>query len=102
MYKEPERIVNVFWEAAGDELYPVDFEILGIDRPALLQDILAVIARMNKSAMRVSAGVRDNTHARIHFRVDVKNQDEIEFIKESVGQIPDVTQVYRARPGLKT
>lgn len=102
MYKEPERIVNVFWEAAGDELYPVDFEILGIDRPALLQDILAVIARMNKSAMRVSAGVRDNTHARIHFRVDVKNQDEIEFIKESVGQISDVTQVYRARPGLKT
>jgi GTP pyrophosphokinase len=101
MQKEPERIVNVFWETSSDELYPVDFEILGIDRPALLQDILAVIARMNKSAMRVTAGVRDNSHARIHFRVDVKDQNEIEFIKENVGQIPDVTEVYRARPGLK-
>ncbi|MEM7737002.1 MAG: bifunctional (p)ppGpp synthetase/guanosine-3',5'-bis(diphosphate) 3'-pyrophosphohydrolase [Deinococcota bacterium] len=102
MQKEAERIVTVLWAASADELYPVDFEIVGVDRPALLQDILAVIARMNKSAMRVTAGVRDNTQAQIHFRVDVKNQQEIEHIKESVGKIDDVTQVYRARPGLKT
>ncbi|MEM6431315.1 MAG: bifunctional (p)ppGpp synthetase/guanosine-3',5'-bis(diphosphate) 3'-pyrophosphohydrolase, partial [Deinococcota bacterium] len=102
MQKEAERIVNVFWEASADELYPVDFEIIGVDRPALLQDILAVIARMNKSAMRVTAGVRNNTQAQIHFRVDVKDQQEIEHIKESVGKIEDVTQVYRAKPGLKT
>ena len=38
--------------------------------------------------------------ARIHVRVDVKDQHEIEFIKQAIGRIADVTRVYRARPGL--
>jgi len=101
MHVEPERFVQVTWEAPAGEVFAVDFEIVGVDRPGLLKDVLDVIAAMNKSATRVAADVQSSTRARIHVRVDVKDQGEIEHIKQNVGRIPDVTRVYRSRPGLK-
>jgi len=83
------------------EVFPVDFEIVAVDRPGLLKDVLDVIAGMNKSATRVAADVQSATQARIHFRVDVRDQGEIEFIKDTVARIADVTRIYRSKPGLK-
>ncbi len=101
MRHEGERLVNVTWDAPSGEVYPVDFEIIAVDRPGLLKDVLDVIAGMNKSATRVAADVQGTSNARIHFRVDVKDQGEIEFIKQSVLKISDVTRIYRSKPGLK-
>lgn len=101
MHVESERFVQVTWDAPAGEVFAVDFEIVGVDRPGLLKDVLDVIAAMNKSASRVAADVQSSTRARIHVRVDVKDQGEIEHIKQNVGRIPDVTRVYRSRPGLK-
>jgi len=101
MHVESERFVQVTWDAPAGEVFAVDFEIVGVDRPGLLKDVLDVIAAMNKSASRVAADVQSSTRARIHVRVDVKDQGEIEYIKQNVGRIPDVTRVYRSRPGLK-
>jgi GTP diphosphokinase / guanosine-3',5'-bis(diphosphate) 3'-diphosphatase len=97
---EQERFVTVAWDAPGDEVFPVDFEVVAVDRSGLLKDILDVIAMMNKSAPKVGASVHNNT-AHIHFRVDVRDQKEIEHIKENISKIPDVTNVYRAKPGIK-
>lgn len=101
MRQEGERLMNVTWDVPSGEVYPVDFEILGVDRPGLLMDILDVIANMNKSATRVSADVHNASHARIHFRVDVKDQNEIEYIKNNIMRISDITNIYRTKPGLK-
>jgi GTP pyrophosphokinase len=101
MTRQSERFVNVTWDAPSGELFPVDFEIIGVDRPGLLKDVLDVIAAMNKSANRVSADVQNATSARIHFRIDVKDQAEIEHVRENVLRIADVTRIYRSRPGLK-
>ena len=101
MESESERFVNVTWDVPSGEVFAVDFEVVAVDRPGLLKDVLDVIAGMNKSATRVTADVQSASKARIHFRVDVKDQTEIEFIKDNVARISDVTQVYRAKPGLK-
>lgn len=101
MRQEAERLVSVTWDAPSGEVYPVDFEVVGVDRPGLLKDVLNVIATMNKSASRVAADVQDTSNARIHFRVDVKDQGEIQHIKDNVLRISDVTRIYRAKPGLK-
>ena len=98
---EGERLVNATWDAPSGEVYPVDFEIVGVDRPGLLMDVLDVIANMNKSASRVSADVQSSANARIHFRVDVRDQGEINFIKDNVSRITDVKRIYRTKPGLK-
>ena len=101
MQTERERFVQVTWEAPAGEVFAVDFEILGVDRPGLLKDVLDVLATMNKSATRVAADVQSSTRARIYVRIDVKDQGEIEYIKQSVARIADVTRIYRARPGIK-
>ncbi len=101
MTSDEERLVNVTWDTPAGEVFPVDFEIVGVDRPGLLKDVLDVIAGMNKSATRVAADVQSSVQARIHVRVEVKDQDEIEHIKSNVARIADVTRIYRARPGLK-
>jgi GTP pyrophosphokinase len=100
MQSEAERFVQVAWDAPAGEVFAVDFEILGVDRPGMLKDVLDVLASMNKSATRVTADVQDSVQARIHVRVDVRDQQEIEFIKQTIARISDVTRVYRARPGL--
>ncbi|MEX2543337.1 MAG: bifunctional (p)ppGpp synthetase/guanosine-3',5'-bis(diphosphate) 3'-pyrophosphohydrolase, partial [Trueperaceae bacterium] len=87
MHQQGERFINVAWDAPSGEVFPVDFEVIGVDRPGLLKDVLDVIAAMNKSATRVAADVQDMTSARIHFRVDVKDQSEIDFIKTNVQRI---------------
>jgi GTP diphosphokinase / guanosine-3',5'-bis(diphosphate) 3'-diphosphatase len=101
MHAERERFVDVNWEAPAGEVFAVDFEIQAIDRPGLLKDVLDVLAAMNKSATRVAADVQSASRARIHVRIDVKDQGEIEFVKQAVGRIADVTRVYRSRPGIK-
>jgi guanosine-3',5'-bis(diphosphate) 3'-pyrophosphohydrolase len=101
MGQQGERFVHVTWDAPSGEVFPVDFEVIGVDRPGLLKDVLDVIVAMNKSATRVAADVQDVSSARIHFRVDVKDQSEIDFIKANVGRIADVTRIYRSKPGLK-
>ena len=98
---QSERILNVSWEASEGEVFPVDFEVTAIDRPALLKDVLDVLEVMNKSATRVSADVQNASSARIYFRTDVKDQNEIEYIKDNISRIPDITNVYRSKPGLK-
>jgi GTP diphosphokinase / guanosine-3',5'-bis(diphosphate) 3'-diphosphatase len=99
--KEGERLLNVTWDAPNGEVYPVDFEVVGVDRPGLLMNVLDVIAGMNKSASRVAADVQDSTSARIHFRIDVKDQTEVDRVKDAVLRVNDVTRIYRSRPGLK-
>ena len=99
--REGERLVNVTWDAPTGEVYPVDFEVVGVDRPGLLMNVLDVIAGMNKSASRVAADVQDSTSARIHFRIDVKDQSEVDRVKDAVLRVADVTRIYRSRPGLK-
>ncbi|HEX7022963.1 MAG TPA: bifunctional (p)ppGpp synthetase/guanosine-3',5'-bis(diphosphate) 3'-pyrophosphohydrolase, partial [Trueperaceae bacterium] len=69
MHQEGERLVNVSWDMPAGEVYSVDFEVIGVDRPGLLKDVLDVLATMSKSASRVSADVQDTSSARIHFRV---------------------------------
>lgn len=101
MREQGERFNPVTWDAPGEEVFAVDFEVIAVDRPSLLKDVLDILADMNKSASRISADVQSSSAARIHFRVDVRDQQEIEFIKENIGRIPDVTRVYRVRPGLK-
>lgn len=101
MQSQKERFINASWDAPGDEVFSVDFEVIAIDRPGLLKDILDIIAYMNKSASKVTADVYDAMTARIHFRVDVKDYKEIQFIKDNVSKVRDVTKVYRAKPGIK-
>ncbi|HLU82042.1 MAG TPA: bifunctional (p)ppGpp synthetase/guanosine-3',5'-bis(diphosphate) 3'-pyrophosphohydrolase, partial [Trueperaceae bacterium] len=101
MQTDGDRFVNVTWDAPMGEVFPVDFEVVAMDRPGLLKDVLDVISSMNKSASRVAADVNNTMSARIMFRVDVKDHAEIEFIKDNVARISDVTRVYRSKPGLK-
>ena len=101
MAQQRERFVSVSWDLPSGEVFPVDFEVIAVDRPGLLKDVLDVLSTMNKSASRVNADVQDAASARMYFRVDVKDQDEIEHIKDNIARIADVTRVYRAKPGLK-
>jgi GTP diphosphokinase / guanosine-3',5'-bis(diphosphate) 3'-diphosphatase len=101
MTSDEARLVQVTWDTPAGEVFPVDFEIIGVDRPGLLKDVLDVIAGMNKSASRVAADVQNASRARIHVRLDVKDQAEIEHIKTNVQRIADVTRIYRSRPGIK-
>jgi len=99
---QKERFLNVTWNAPADDVFLADFEVLAVDRPGLLKDVLDVIAGMNKSASRVTADVHDSSSARIHFRVDVKDNAEINIIKSNIMRIADVSDVYRVKPGIKS
>src|SRR5690606_29453079 len=70
MQTDGDRFVNVTWDAPMGEVFPVDFEVVAMDRPGLLKDVLDVISSMNKSASRVAADGNNTMSDTIMFRVD--------------------------------
>src|SRR5690625_7314339 len=64
---QPERFVNVSWDTPSGEIFPVDFEIVAVDRPVLLHDVLSVLACMNKSVSKVTATVPHRSDDHIHY-----------------------------------
>ena len=102
MQSDAQRFVTVTWDPHGSDSFPVDFEVVAIDRPGLLKDLLDVLDGLKKSAMRVNADVSSSgAEAKIQFRVEVRDQEEVDLIRSATSRIPDVREVFRNSPGVR-
>ena len=93
--EEPNRIVNASWDASAFGSQTVDIDVISSDRSGLLKDVLDVLDRLKKSALKVEANVSSSFEAHIYLRFEVRNQDEYQFIKDALLEIRDVKNVVR-------
>jgi len=94
-----DRLIEVEWENNIDSVYPVDIEIVGMDRPRLVSDIMNAITETRTHVLEINARVAKNKMARIQLKIEARNLEHLKFVLQRVRRIKDVTVVKRIQSG---
>ena len=96
---EPERLVEVAWDAEFVEPFQVKLEVNGLDRAGLLNDVMAVLKEMKISANWVTARSKKDQNAVIDLVLETRGLDQLEFIMNKMGRIKDIHEIKRVSYG---
>ncbi len=91
-----ERVVEVQWDTAGRQLYPVGIKIEAWDRTGLLRDIATVIAENKINLTGAEVQVYDDKTAVISTTVEISSLTQLSRLMERLETIKDVHTVARA------
>ena len=93
---DPSRLVDVYWDYASIESkrYNVDLEIIGLDRPNLLSDIVTVLGTCNVNIMNINAGIAD-LDADMNITISVDSVEKLQNTIDNLNKIHGVAEVKR-------
>lgn len=90
------RLIDVYWDYATitEKRFEVDIEIIGLDRPNLLNDIMTVISQVKVNILNINAGVVD-IDANIKMRISVENAEVLQVTIDNLYKIQGVYEIKR-------
>ena len=93
-----ERLIEVDWDIAGNETYPVDVQIEAFDRPGLLRDIAGVVAneKINLSAVTVTTKKKEHK-ATVFATLEIVDIDQLSRVLALIEQLPNVLKAQRRK-----
>ncbi len=94
--QNPEKILQAKWaeQSLDDNVFPIDIELIALDRNALLRDISDTFSRNKLNVIAVKTQSKNMT-ATMHFTVEVKKVDDLPRIISQLSDIKDVQSVRR-------
>lgn len=95
-YSEPARIIDVSWDSVDASYFPVEIEVSAIDRPGLLSDVAQVVAESRTNILSAKARAGKNNLASIDLVLEIRNLEQLRYLKQKIEQIRDVLSVQRA------
>jgi len=95
MNATPERILHAAWDAAADDTHAVEVEVEAGDRPALLQDIMAVVSELKTQVSSVTARVKRDGSAVTSLTVQIRDLDHLHKLMTKLENLKEVRRVYR-------
>jgi GTP pyrophosphokinase len=95
MTATPERMLEATWIGKTEITHAVDIEIEALDRPALLQDVMAVFAELKTQVSSVTARVKRDRHALVSLTVQIRDLEHLHQILRKVETLKDIRRVYR-------
>jgi len=93
--KSKDRLIEVQWEESNDSVYPVDLEIVGLDRPRLVTDVMNVIMETRTHMLGMNARVGKNKTANIQLRIEARNLEQLNYVLQKIRRVRDITLVER-------
>ncbi len=97
--EEQERFIEVEWEKNIESVYPVDIEIIGLDRARLVTDIMNVIMDTRTHMLGIYAKVGKDKVAHIQLKIEARNLEHLNFVLHRIRRVKDVTVVERLQSG---
>ena len=95
MTATPERMLEATWVGKTEITHAVDIEVEALDRPALLQDVMAVFAELKTLVSSVTARVKRDRHALVSLTVQIRDLEHLHQILRKLETLKDVRRVYR-------
>jgi GTP pyrophosphokinase len=92
----PERRVEVTWNSAGADSYPVKIMLVADDRVGLLADIAATISKQGTNILTADSSVRLNKSVDLYFTIMVKDTMQLESVIAALQRLKPVRSVRRA------
>jgi guanosine-3',5'-bis(diphosphate) 3'-pyrophosphohydrolase len=96
MSNMPERILQASWGQLDELTHAVDVEVEAMDRPGLLQEVMAVCAEFKTNASSVTARTKRDKTALVSLTLQIRDLDHLHRVIEKLRTIKDVRNVYRA------
>lgn len=97
--EDPERLIEVEWNKNINSVYPVDIEIIGMDRARLVTDIMNVIMDTRTHMLGINAHVGKDKVAHIQLKIEARNVEHLNFVLQKIRRVKDVTVVERIQSG---
>ncbi|MDR0433913.1 MAG: bifunctional (p)ppGpp synthetase/guanosine-3',5'-bis(diphosphate) 3'-pyrophosphohydrolase [Gracilibacteraceae bacterium] len=92
------RLIEVEWITKTEEedaVYPVNVDIMAVDRPALVADVLNSLMETKTHVLNLNAqAARDGT-AHIHMKIETRGLDHLSFLLGRIRRIKEVNSVSR-------
>jgi GTP pyrophosphokinase len=95
MTATPERMLEATWIGKTEITHAVDIEVEALDRPQLLQDVMAVFAELKTQVSSVTARVKRDRHALVSLTVQIRDLDHLHQILRKLETLKDIRRVYR-------
>jgi guanosine-3',5'-bis(diphosphate) 3'-pyrophosphohydrolase len=95
---EPERIIEVSWNAQEQPGYQVEIEVKAIDRPRLTTDVMNTIADSRIPINSVYARANKQKMATINLTLEIPNVDHLQSILQKIKRVNNVMEVRRVLP----
>jgi len=94
-HETPERLIEVAWNPAVEVgTYAVEIEIVALDKPGLLGEVLNKIYSENILARSCQAGAKRH-QAIIRISLDISDLKRLEELMKKIREVPEVTDVHR-------
>ncbi len=95
MNATPERVLEASWIGKTEFTHAVDVEVEALDRPALLQDIMAVFAEAKTVVSSVTARVKRDRFAVVSLTVQIHDLEHLHRVLRKLENLKGVRRVYR-------
>ncbi len=93
--RDIERLIDVEWEALGQQTYPITVRIEAIDRQGLLNEITNVVAEHKVNIVAASIGVHPDGMATLTATLKVTSLQQLSRVLSRIERVKDVTSVTR-------
>ncbi|RQO76867.1 GTP pyrophosphokinase [Aquitalea sp. FJL05] len=90
----PERLISAGWGEQKSSVFPIDIEVVSLDRGGLLRDISDVLSREKLNLIAVHTLSRD-MRAKMRFTVEVRQVQDISRVLARMMELPGVTDARR-------
>jgi len=96
---QPDRLIDVSWEANARSVFLVQIQIEALDRGGLLSDVTRVLSENHVNILSASVSTRADRVALSRFVFEMNNPASLDALLNSVRRIDNVYDVYRVKNG---
>ena len=93
--QDRDRFIDVEWETAAQQTYPIAIRVEAYDRTGLLSDISNVVAESKINILAAHVSVHGDTKATVTATLQVTSVAQLARVMQRLGQLRDVISVQR-------
>ena len=93
--RDIERLIDVEWDLAGQQTYPITVRIAALDRPGLLNEVTNVVAEYKVNIVAASVATHPDGTAVIAATFKVESLQQLARVLAKIERLRDVTSVGR-------
>ena len=93
--RDIERLIDVEWELAGQQTYPITVRITALDRPGLLNEVTNVVAEYKVNIVAASVATHPDGSATITATLKVTSLQQLARVLSKIERLRDIISVTR-------
>jgi GTP pyrophosphokinase len=91
----PERLVEISWEASPEEIYLADIRVTSVERKGILADVSTVITQKDANIVQAQVKTTSDSKGIAIFTVEVESYNQLQEIMDAIKKVKNVLIVER-------